>query len=54
LKALSEQSELSQVRVEDGKPPTLTATTHEQVIELGTAADFGYCQANRKVLVDGQ
>ena len=34
--------------MEDGKPPTLTATAHEQIVELGTAADFGYCQASCK------
>ena len=38
----------AQVRAEDGKPPSLTATAHEQVLELGTAADFGYCQSNCK------
>ena len=41
----------AQVRAEDGKPPSLTATAHEQVVDLGTAADFDYCQANRKARV---
>jgi len=46
--AMNEACISAQVRTEDGKPPTLTATTHEQIVELGTAADFGYCQSNRK------
>lgn len=34
----------------DQKDVSLTATTADQLVELGTAADFGFCQSNRKVM----
>ena len=39
----------AQVRMENQKDLSLTATAAEQLVELGTAADFGFCQSNRKV-----
>ena len=35
--------------MENQKDLSLSATAAEQLVELGTAADFGFCQSNRKV-----
>ena len=38
-----------QVRISDQNELSLAATKAEQLVELGTAADFGFCQSHRKV-----